>query len=283
MPGSTRFAIGLVFDCLGCSMHALPRCYIINQSINGNNRTIFRLRVAFIRWLLTRNSFSKFLVCFQWNESRLILRAMNSGIKFFLLPYLWCGIYGLWAAKNIYGMGSSGAQTLCYGLWDDYGKTIMGQHWWASYQDAYHVKSPPFASRVNQLAGWHALTLAESCSPSLAMNIFWTVTIQLELPLSKIFLFSTLIVFASYSFPSQSLSYCPQFMSRKWRTQKNRAKGTISSWRWHSGVTLSNSRKKTKDFAIDFCVVFSFKSWVGMTTSAYWEEPSESERFSGSN
>ena len=126
MPGSTRFALGLVFDCLGCSMHALPRCYIINQSINGNNRTIFRLRVAFIRWLLTRNSFSKFLVCFQWNESRLILRAMNSGIKFFLLPYLWCGIYGLWAAKNIYGMGSSGAQTLYYGLWDDYGKNDYG-------------------------------------------------------------------------------------------------------------------------------------------------------------
>ena len=45
---------------------------------------------------------------------------------FFLLPYLWCGIYGLWAAKNIYGMGSSGAQTLCYGLWDDYGKNDYG-------------------------------------------------------------------------------------------------------------------------------------------------------------
>ena len=51
---------------------------------------------------------------------------MNSGKKFFLLPYLWCGIYGLWAAKNIYGMGSSGAQTLCYGLWDDYGKNDYG-------------------------------------------------------------------------------------------------------------------------------------------------------------
>ena len=40
------------------------------------------------------------------------------------------------------------------------------------YQDAYHVKLPPFASRVNQLAGWHGLTLAESCSHSLALNIF---------------------------------------------------------------------------------------------------------------
>ena len=115
---------------------------------------------------------------------------------------------------------------------------------WASYQDAYHVKLPPFASRVNQLAGWHGLTLAESCSHSLALNIFWTVTVQFELPLSKIFLFTYYCLCIVY-FSKSIFILLPTIYVEEMENTKNRAKGAISSWRWRSGVTLSNSRKKT--------------------------------------